>query len=573
MKSLRRIVAVVASALLVGALIVATDAPEPAQAVNAADFDPGYIIADHLFYDGAAMSESEIQQFLNRQIGTCNNANCLNIYRQSTGDRPVTPRCNGYAGASNETAARIIFKVQQSCNISAKVILVTLQKEQSLVTSRSPSNSTLERAMGYYCPDDPSRPGWCHPDFAGFFNQVYNAAAQFQRYRLEPHNFSHRVRTQAVRYHPNTACGSVTVTIRNAATAGLYNYTPYTPNAAAMNNLFGLGDSCSAYGNRNFWRIYSQWFGSPTGFNPTNVGASRLAGDDRYSTSVEISKATYPDGAAVVYVAVGSSFPDGLAAAPAAANAGAPLLLTPSTGLPPVVRAEIQRLAPSRIVVVGGTGVIPGAVVDQLRPLAPSIRRDSGADRYTTANEVARAGFPSGASIAFVASGANFPDALAASAAAGALGGPVVLVPPGSTSMPQETRQLLGSLGVRTVVLAGGTGVLPGGSFVDSIRSISSVNSVVRQGGLDRYATAAAINTYAFPAVERAYLASGTNFPDALSAAAAAGATQSPLHLTPGTCMPAASGTHMGNAGVRHITLVGGTAIVAGTSRSFQPCL
>ncbi|MGY6498802.1 MAG: cell wall-binding repeat-containing protein, partial [Microcella sp.] len=284
--------------------------------MNAADFDPGFIISDDLFYTGSAMTESQIQQFLDQRIGNCENANCLNVYTQTTRNMPVTERCNGYAGAANERASRIIFKVQQSCNISAKVILVTLQKEQSLVTSRRPSASTLERAMGYYCPDDPNRPGWCHPDFAGFFNQVMNASAQFQRYRLQPNSFSHRVGTQQVRYHPNASCGSRTVTIKNAATAGLYNYTPYTPNQAAMNNLFGLGDSCSAYGNRNFWRIYSEWFGSPTGTVSPSATTTRLSGSDRYGTSVAISKDTYPNGAPAVYVAVGSSFPDGLAAAP-----------------------------------------------------------------------------------------------------------------------------------------------------------------------------------------------------------------------------------------------------------------
>lgn len=573
MGSLRRIVAVAASALLVGTLIVAAEKPEPAQAVNAADFDPGYIISDDLFYDGAAMTEAQIQQFLDQRIGTCENLNCLNVYRQTTRDMPVTERCTqGYKGAENERASRIIFKVQQSCNISAKVILVTLQKEQSLVTMRNPTAFRVSRAMGYGCPDIADRPGWCDPAFDGFFNQVINAAAQFQRYRLHPNSFGHRIGTQQVLYNPNRSCGSRSVTIRNAATAGLYNYTPYTPNQAAMSNLRGVGDSCSSYGNRNFWRFYSEWFGSPTGTVSPAATTTRLYGADRYVTSIQISKDSYPTGAPTVYVAVGSSFPDGLAAAPAAARAGGPLLLTPSTGLPSNVRDEIRRLAPERIVIVGGTGVIPTAVADQLRTLAPSVRRDSGADRYETANAIARAGFPEGASIAFVASGANFPDALAASAAAGALRGPIILVPPGSKSMPQPTRELLRDLGVRTVILVGGSGVLPGGSFVDSIRSVSTVNSVQRQGGADRYATAAAINAYAFPTTTSAFIASGTNFPDALSAAAAAGARGAALHLSPGTCLPGASAGHLASAGVMQVTIVGGPTIIGNPPQSLQPC-
>lgn len=263
MKTLRGLIGSLAAIALLATGIVAAESPTDAFALSGSDFDPGNIIADELFFDGDAMTEAEIQAFLNQRIGSCSNANCLNVYRQSTQMRTATERCpGGYVGAPNESAARILFKVQSGCNISAKVLLVTLQKEQSLVTSRGPSLSTLERAMGYFCPDDPTRPGWCDPAYGGFFNQVYNAASQFQRYRLTPTSWNHQVRTQQVRYHPNAACGSQTVNIRNAATAGLYNYTPYAPNQAALANLSGLGDSCSAYGNRNFWRFYQTWFGS-----------------------------------------------------------------------------------------------------------------------------------------------------------------------------------------------------------------------------------------------------------------------------------------------------------------------
>ena len=62
---------------------------------------------------------------------------------------------------------------------------------------------------------------------------------------------------------PRPACGTSDVFIEGKATAGLYSYTPYRPNLAALINLYGLGDSCSSYGNRNFWVYFSDWFGSP----------------------------------------------------------------------------------------------------------------------------------------------------------------------------------------------------------------------------------------------------------------------------------------------------------------------
>jgi len=62
-----------------------------------------------------------------------------------------------------------------------------------------------------------------------------------------------------------SGCGTKTFPLKSQATAALYYYTPYTPNDAALSNLYGSGDTCSAYGNRNFWRYYWDWFGSPIG--------------------------------------------------------------------------------------------------------------------------------------------------------------------------------------------------------------------------------------------------------------------------------------------------------------------
>src|SRR5690606_8384340 len=97
-------------------------------------------------------------------------------------------------------------------------------------------------------------------------NQVYAAARQFKAYKAAPMAFNFRAgRTSNIQYKPYTNCGTQSVYIQNAATAALYNYTPYVPNRAALSNLYSTGDECSSYGNRNFWVFYNDWFGSPTG--------------------------------------------------------------------------------------------------------------------------------------------------------------------------------------------------------------------------------------------------------------------------------------------------------------------
>lgn len=244
--------------LAVGAITNVTG--EAANAADASKFNPGMIITDEQFYDSTSMNAKQIQQFLNEKGKDCT-SNCLKDYRQDTQSYPAN-LCKGYRGARNESAAQIIEKVARSCDINPKVILVMLQKETSLVTLDNPADWRYERAMGYYCPDDPNRPGWCHPLYAGFYNQVFDAAGQLQNYKRNPDSFGYRAgRTHNILHSPDRSCGTKSVYVENAATASLYIYTPYTPNQAAMNNLYGEGDGCSSYGNRNFWRMFTDWFG------------------------------------------------------------------------------------------------------------------------------------------------------------------------------------------------------------------------------------------------------------------------------------------------------------------------
>jgi uncharacterized protein with LGFP repeats len=242
--------------------------PATALTLSGDDFDAGNIISNQQFFGGNSMSVAEIQAFLDKKVPRCGALkNCLTVYTQDTFTREATsihgdgvnPLCSRYVGADDETAAQIIYKAQQACNISAKVLLVTLQKEQGLITNSNPTADKLKIAMGYACPDTAP----CASKYFGFYNQVYSAASQFKRYTDPASSFwaSKPVGVrQPILYHPNAKCGTKRVTIANAATHALYIYTPYTPNAAALANLRGTGDSCSSYGNSNFWEYYQYWF-------------------------------------------------------------------------------------------------------------------------------------------------------------------------------------------------------------------------------------------------------------------------------------------------------------------------
>jgi len=263
-----RMVAVLGAALAaLGVVVLPVTGRMPGNVAEAADtsqFKAGNIITDQLFFDGSAMSAGAVQTFLNVRNPNCvaGAMPCLKNYRQTTPTRAGSSTCPGtYTGAANETAATIITKIGQACGISQRVLLVILQKEEGLVTASGSSLSTTRyrSAMGFGCPDTAA----CDSTYYGFFNQVYAAASQYRRYAAYPTNYSHRAgMTNNVRYNPSASCGSSPVYIANQATAGLYNYTPYQPNAAALAAGAGSGDYCSAYGNRNFWIYFTNWFGS-----------------------------------------------------------------------------------------------------------------------------------------------------------------------------------------------------------------------------------------------------------------------------------------------------------------------
>ncbi|QJW35218.1 cell wall-binding repeat-containing protein [Cellulosimicrobium protaetiae] len=94
----------------------------------------------------------------------------------------------------------------------------------------------------------------------------------------------------------------------------------------------------------------------------TSGGVDRASGPDRYATSAAVSRATFTPGVPVVYVANGLNFPDSLAGAPAAGVGGGPVLLTAPNDVPASVAAELDRLTPARVVVLGGSGVVSDAV-------------------------------------------------------------------------------------------------------------------------------------------------------------------------------------------------------------------
>jgi putative cell wall-binding protein len=123
------------------------------------------------------------------------------------------------------------------------------------------------------------------------------------------------------------------------------------------------------------------------------------------------------------------------------------------------VKTELTRLKPAKIVIAGGTGVVSSSVQTQLDAFTTGpVVRQAGANRYATAAAISAATFAPGAPVAYTATGLNFPDALAAAAAAARLGGPVLLVQ--QNAIPAEAKTELTRLQAARIVIAGGTAVV-----------------------------------------------------------------------------------------------------------------
>ncbi|WP_417562163.1 SH3 domain-containing protein [Microbacterium sp.] len=267
---LRWLVLVLSAALAVAVLALVAPAPKAEAAeLPASIIDGGYIISDAEFYRTGTMTEAQIQAFLKAKNPACaSGATCLTNYRGDLTAKAKDSYCAGAAAEKNVTAARMIYRAAASCRINPKVIIVMLQKEQGLVTSHKPSDWNIEHAMGQACPDTPAG---CSAASAGFWNQVYLGSRQMQIYTKYPNSFGYRAgQVNTIKWAPSSACGTSKVLIKNQATANLYNYTPYRPNIAALAAGWGTGDSCSTYGNRNFYNYYVAWFG---GGLPASTGA------------------------------------------------------------------------------------------------------------------------------------------------------------------------------------------------------------------------------------------------------------------------------------------------------------
>jgi hypothetical protein len=200
-------------------------------------WDPGNIISDQVFYNTSSMTVEQIRDFITTHGEGCSSPWCLKSVRTTVPAQPSDQYCQAIPGATDVDAATVIATVSTACGINPQVMLITLQKESQLLDRTDPTETTYNAAWGWHCPDTgPGGTANCDPTYAGLVNQAYGMAKQWARYRVDPGKYNYQAgQTVTILWNvAESGCGGAPVTIANQATAALYNYTPYQPNAASL---------------------------------------------------------------------------------------------------------------------------------------------------------------------------------------------------------------------------------------------------------------------------------------------------------------------------------------------------
>ncbi len=238
-------------------------------------FNPNKLIEDNVFADTQTFGgPAGVQKFLEVQGSILANTSPeflqklqepnITILKQALDDPHPT---SDYL----RSAAEIIWDAAQASGLNPQVILVTLNKEQSLITglqNASPDKiqRSLDYAMGFGCPDS----GGCQDIFKGFYFQLFgNLDPQGNRYLGATKSLMKSYSTPGGRGpavngtaakvgdtitldntqgSPYNCPAQQTITLSNQATAALYRYTPHVCN-----------------GNYNFWKFFNTWFRYPNG--------------------------------------------------------------------------------------------------------------------------------------------------------------------------------------------------------------------------------------------------------------------------------------------------------------------
>ncbi|WP_209121664.1 cell wall-binding repeat-containing protein [Alkalihalobacillus sp. BA299] len=278
---------------------------------------------------------------------------------------------------------------------------------------------------------------------------------------------------------------------------------------------------------------------------------NRIAGVDRIETSIQISNIGWPNGAETAIIASGNNFPDALSGAPLAYELDAPILLNSGSSLNGKIRDEIARLGASKVIILGGAQAVSGEVEKELAAMKLNIERIAGRDRYETSVKIAEQ-LQSVSDTFVLTSGGNFPDALSVASYAASNGYPILLT--SSNQLPQATKDAVKSFT---------KGIVIGGEVAINNNVLSQLPNGERIAGTNRFDTVSKIYEKFGSDSNKAYVATGYNFADALSSSVLAAKEHAPVLLVTPDRMPEEVWFTIQENGLSDFTIIGGKLAVS----------
>jgi YVTN family beta-propeller protein len=272
------------------------------------------------------------------------------------------------------------------------------------------------------------------------------------------------------------------------------------------------------------------------------IFTSRLFGSDRYATAEQLATTSSDIRGSTwsysLYIVGGEEFQDSLSLIPASARERGSVLLTPPNTLPNVDIAFIKRYPLSRVILVGGTASVSQGIRDEVKSLTHGrvpIARLSGPDRYATSRAVVASSYGTRLGHVWIATGRDYPDALAAQSAAGMKNEPLLLVDGSAPALDAATAAFLRREGAKSFTIVGAeSGVSSGVAS-----GLATLGPVTRISGSDRYETSKLVDDAVFPKSQSEFvLTSGTSWAGSMAAEQLASVYHAPLALVEPNCVP-----------------------------------
>lgn len=270
-------------------------------------------------------------------------------------------------------------------------------------------------------------------------------------------------------------------------------------------------------GSTRFYSSYSNTFTIGSGTYHVDLDTGRLSGIGRTETAVAISQEGWPNGAKTVLLTRDDNYPDALTGTPLSKKLDAPILFTNTKTLTPATAAEITRLKPNKIIILGGTGAVSSEIENGLKA-SYQVQRIGGVDRYDTASKIAAELGYKGKVV--IATGEDFHDALVAAPLAAYKGIPMLLT--AKNELPDFTLKALATIIPTETIVIGKSDAVE-----DSV--LAALTNAKRYNGSDYYETATVVAEKFGADADKIFFATGNAFADALSGSALAAKYNSPI--------------------------------------------